>query len=69
MITLITTLEQFEERVCCASVPFCMFCDLSLSAEDLPMFKLENSSSTVFVHKQCYIAFTAQLDNEREKVI
>lgn len=68
-VALITEQSQFEDRIWCAPIPFCMFCDTSLSVEDLPLIKFENDSTTLFLHKNCAIAWSAQIQNELEKIL
>jgi hypothetical protein len=49
-------------------IPYCGFCDLRIEAEDLPCLKIHSVNGTIFIHKNCAIAFSAQVQNEFEKI-
>jgi transcription elongation factor Elf1 len=46
---------------------YCGFCDLRIEAK-MAMLKNPIQNGTIFIHKNCAIAFAAQVQNEFEKI-
>jgi hypothetical protein len=65
MIAPATTIHDFKG---CATNPICVFCDLIIWKDEWPCLKMQSRTTTLFIHKNCAIAFAAQVQNEFEKI-